>query len=105
MYARSTTRDEENRQHTSTVDDDIPEGSPEPPPPVHTPDKPTERQDEPLSIELKGERSGHSSCTAGLTSTEADMLTMSESVNGPRNMLKKLSNTSEHERKHSERSC
>ena len=44
------------------------------------------------------------SCTAGLTSAEADMSTMSESVDGPRNMLKKLSNTSEHERKHSERS-
>ena len=80
MYAQSMTRDEENRQHTSTVDNDIPEGSPEPPPPIHTPDKPTEQRDKPPSVELEGERRSWVSCDDGPTS---DMTDAPSQVLGP----------------------
>ena len=69
---QSTTTDKPDNQRSETSVDNIPRAPPEPPPPVHTPDKPTHCTNEPPSIELEGERCTSASCDVGPTSAETD---------------------------------
>ena len=75
MHMQSTTRAEENSQHTSTGVDDAPRAPPEPPQP---PDEAANQQNEPPSVELEGERIPNPSCDVRRTRAEANMSGPSE---------------------------
>jgi hypothetical protein len=77
MHARSTTLVEEDRLHTPQDNNNIPSSSPHTPAPAEPPNKATNRQNNPLSIELEGERS-YPSCDVGPTSDDADASTASK---------------------------
>ena len=98
-HGRSLMAADENGQRNETVNDDVPMGPPEPPPP---PDKPANRQNEPPSVELEGERKLAASSDNARTSDEADVSGASGSVEDARKRPKKLWNASERQRKRSE---
>ena len=95
-HARSTTRAEENGQRTSTGVDDAPRAPPEPPQPPEPPDEAANRQNEPPSVELEGERIPNPSCDVGRISAEANASGPSEDDEDARDRLKKLVNMSDH---------
>ena len=92
--AHDQVTDEENGQHTSTDDGDVPGIPPTPEPPDGT----AKRQDGPTSAELEGEWRLVASYEVGPTSAEADMPGVSKGDEDPRNRPKALRNTSERER-------
>ena len=94
-HARSTTRAEENGQRTSTGVNDAPRAPPEPPQPPQPPDEAANRQNEPPSVELEGERIPNPSCDVGHTRAEANTSGPSEDDEDARDRLKKLVNMSD----------
>ena len=99
-HDRSTATDEENNQRNKTIIEDIPSATPELPPPVPIPDKPAQPPNEPLSVELEGERRMQTNLELGLTSAEADVSGPSTGDEDPRNRPKKPRNASERAREH-----
>ena len=95
----STSQDKGHRQHTSQDDEDVPEESPDWAPP---PDKPVRSQNEPLSIELEGERSAVASCKVIPTGGDTDMSGVSDGDKDARKWPKKLWNRSKHIQEHFE---
>ena len=95
---RLTTTDEPDNQRSETSVDNIPRAPPEPPPPVHTPDKPTHRKNEPPSVKLEGERCTSASFDIRLTSTETNASGASRHDEDARNRPKAAQNASERER-------
>ena len=69
-HIRSTTKVEESGQRTSTDDEDIPGAPPDHHPSSTNPGKTTRPPDEPLSVELEGERILYPSGDVGATSVE-----------------------------------
>lgn len=74
---RSTTAEDENNQRNVQIDGDVPE---EPPPPPKLPDEVMERENDPQSVKLEGERKPLASSDDALTSDEADTSAASGSV-------------------------
>ena len=97
-HIRSTRRDEENRQRTSTDKYDAPKDPPDPFPP---PDRPARIENEPLSAELEGEWKVPASRNAGPTADKTDPSGVSKGDEDPRNRPKVAQNASECEREHS----
>ena len=96
----STTTDEENGQHTSTDDDDVPEDPPDPPDP---PDEAAQRRNEPPSAELEGEWKMAASCEVRLTGSDTDASGVSNGDEDSRNQPKLALNALEHVRGRLER--
>ena len=94
-HIRSTRRDEENRQRTSTDEYDAPKDPPDPFPP---PDRPVRPEDKPPSVELEGEWDVLASCNVGLTRVEAYATGVPDGDEDPRNRPKGPQNASERER-------
>ena len=89
------TRADEDNQHMQTVDDDIPEGLPDPPPP---PNKPMNPSNKSPSVKLERERKLAVSSNNAHTSDEVDVLGVSGSIEDARKWPKKLHDTSVHVR-------
>ena len=90
--------DDENDQHPSTDDGDIPGMPPTPPEP---PDNPAQRQDESPSAGLEGEWKDVASCDTGPTTGKTDVPGVPGGDEDPRNQPKVAQNTSECECEHS----
>ena len=67
---RSTKTDEEIDQCNEAIINDVPEDPPDPSP---SPDQPAQRENEPPSVELEGERCMSASRDDGLTSTKTNV--------------------------------
>ena len=67
---QSTMKADEDDQRNEAIIDDLPIGPPDPPPP---PDEPANRQNEPPSVELEGEREESASSEDARTSNKADV--------------------------------
>ena len=96
--AHGQATDEENDQHPSTDDGDIPGIPPTPPEP---PDGPARPENKSPSVELKGGRKSVASCDTGPTAGEMDASGVSEGNEDPRNRPNVAQNTSECERERS----
>ena len=101
-YARSMTTDEENDQRNEANIVDVPGTSPEPPPPLTSPDEPARRQNKPPSVELEGEKGSRASCDDRPTRADADVSGVSVGDEDTRNVPRKLQRASEHVREHLE---
>ena len=93
-HVRSTTADENDQQDETAVDD-IPEDPPDPSP---LSSNPAQRQTEPQSVELEGERCTSASFDIGLTSAETNMSGVPGGVEDARKRPRKLRHASERER-------
>jgi hypothetical protein len=100
-HARSTTLVEEDRQHTPQDGDDIPSSSPHTPAPAEPPDEAANRQNDPPSVELEGERMLYPSCDVGPTSGNAHASGATQGDEDPRNRPKGAPDTLEQSRQRS----
>jgi hypothetical protein len=98
-HERLTSGDDEHGQRIPTDVEDVPE---DPPVPFPSPDQPANREDEPPSVELEGERIPYTSCDVGPTSNEADVSRASEDVEDDGTVPKNLRSGSEREHERSE---
>jgi hypothetical protein len=100
-YARSTTTVDKNSQRSEMDFEDAPEDPPESPLPM--PDQPARPENEPLSVELEGERRSVASCDVGLTSSDADTTGAPRRVEDDGDMSRKLGKVSDREHECSKR--
>ena len=93
---RPIAADEDNDQRTSRIGHDVPRLPLEPPKPPDRPLERPQREEEPPSVELEGERSGFASCDEACRAVEADVSGLSDGDDDPRNRPKGLQDASEH---------